>query len=46
MKKEMSQMLLVPNQHKENLIFFKKIIGLHRASFGVATPTTNGEKNE
>jgi hypothetical protein len=41
MKKEMLLMLLVPNQHKENLIFFKKIIGLPRACFGVATSATN-----
>ncbi len=40
MKIKMLLMLLVPNQHKENLIFFRKIIGLHRASSGIATLAT------
>jgi hypothetical protein len=46
MKKEMLPMLLVPNQHKENLIFFEKIIGLHRASFGVATSATTAARKK
>jgi hypothetical protein len=46
MKEKMLLMLPLPNWHKENLIFFVKKLGLHRASIGAVTSVTSDKERQ